>query len=706
MRWKLILGILGGLILVLIVVVYVILATYNFNRLKPQITRTVQEATGRKLTLGGDIRLKIGLTPALVVENVSFQNAPWGSQPEMAKIKRFEVRVALFPLLFGSIHIKRFVLIDPDILIETSKSGESNLKFTSGKKEGSTEVTKEKIRSKGEVTLPAVTVNELRIVKGNLLYRDDRSGKTFAVTLENLTASAKSAESPVKTNLKGTYNGQPFEMDGTLGPLAALGNPNKPWPLDLTFKILDTTLTLDGSIKNVLDQQGMALRVRCRGKDLSTLGKLTGGTPPLRGPFDVSCRITDPAPKMYRISDLKAVTPVGGLNGWVKIDLAGNRPDFTATLSAGKVDLRPILAGEAPKGKGGGKSVKAAKGERLFSSTPLPLDGLKRVDATVQLTAGGVLLPKLALNNLVVGLRLRDGDLKVKPFKGVIGGGAMSGHVDLTAQGKTAVFQAAVKIDRMDVGRMLKELDVSDAVEGNLDADVNLKGRGTSLAELMGGLNGKTVVVMGQGKINKNYLDLLGGNLGSNILRLINPFQREAQYTAINCFVSGFSIRDGLAETTALLLNTDKMLVVGQGNINLKTEKLNFSLKPVPKQGIATGIAGKVSMSLGELARPFRLSGTLAHPSLGIDKTQAALTIGKMIGGIALFGPAGIASGLVGSSSGEKDPCLAAIEAAKKGIPMARENEAKQKGPVQETTKGLQQGIQNVGKELRKLFNR
>ena len=134
MRWKWIVMGVCGLIVVLIIAVVVILSTYNFNSLKPQITKAAKEATGRELTLGGDIRLKISLTPALVVENVSFQNAPWGSRPEMAKIKRFEVQVALFPLISKRIELKRLILVEPDILVETDKSGKSNLEFETPKK--------------------------------------------------------------------------------------------------------------------------------------------------------------------------------------------------------------------------------------------------------------------------------------------------------------------------------------------------------------------------------------------------------------------------------------------------------------------------------------------------------------------------------------------------------------------------------------------
>ena len=94
MKLKWVLGIGSASIVLLVIAVYVILSSYNYNSLKPEITRAVKDDTGRELTLGGDISLEIGFTPALVVKDVSFQNASWGSQPNLAKIKRFEIKVS------------------------------------------------------------------------------------------------------------------------------------------------------------------------------------------------------------------------------------------------------------------------------------------------------------------------------------------------------------------------------------------------------------------------------------------------------------------------------------------------------------------------------------------------------------------------------------------------------------------------------------
>jgi uncharacterized protein involved in outer membrane biogenesis len=52
-KWKWALGIVFASIVLLGVAVYVILLSYNYNSLKPKITRAVKDDTGRELTLGG-----------------------------------------------------------------------------------------------------------------------------------------------------------------------------------------------------------------------------------------------------------------------------------------------------------------------------------------------------------------------------------------------------------------------------------------------------------------------------------------------------------------------------------------------------------------------------------------------------------------------------------------------------------------------------
>jgi uncharacterized protein involved in outer membrane biogenesis len=129
MRWKKILFIAAFLFVGLIVAIYVILYTYDFNKFKPRIIQTVRDTTGRELTLGGDLKFELGFSTGISIEDVSFQNAAWGSQAEMAGVKRLEVQVALLPLIRGRIEFERVMLVEPNFLLEFSQSGESNLDF-------------------------------------------------------------------------------------------------------------------------------------------------------------------------------------------------------------------------------------------------------------------------------------------------------------------------------------------------------------------------------------------------------------------------------------------------------------------------------------------------------------------------------------------------------------------------------------------------
>ena len=134
MRWKWILAVIGLLFVALIVILYVIMVTFDFNKLKPKIAQAAREATGRELTLGGDFKVAIGFSPSISVDKVDFQNAPWGSRPEMVKVKRLEIQIALLPLIRREIQFKRLILVEPDILVETDRSGKSNLEFKTAEK--------------------------------------------------------------------------------------------------------------------------------------------------------------------------------------------------------------------------------------------------------------------------------------------------------------------------------------------------------------------------------------------------------------------------------------------------------------------------------------------------------------------------------------------------------------------------------------------
>ena len=202
LKW--IFGIIGGVIVLVIVAVVIILTSYDFNDLKPLISKAVYDATGRELVIDSDIDLDIGFSPSLVLSDIKFQNADWGSRKEMVKVGRFEVKVALLPLIRKNIEVNRFIIKDPDILIETDKKGKGNFEFKTAEKVPAVE-TKPEVpeQGEGEISLPPLTINEFEIINGTLTYRDGKTGKSEVVKLKNLTAAVHGLDNPFTFNLSG-----------------------------------------------------------------------------------------------------------------------------------------------------------------------------------------------------------------------------------------------------------------------------------------------------------------------------------------------------------------------------------------------------------------------------------------------------------------------------------------------------------------------
>lgn len=701
LKW--VFGIGAVLIVSTIIVVYIILSHYDFNDLKPRISEAVQNATSRKLTIGGDINLKIGLVPSLILSDIKFQNAPWGSKPEMAKISRFELEIALIPLISGNILVQRFKLEEPDILIETDKTGKSNLVFKKPS-ESKEKIQQEKKASKNTTPIPSFAVNKILIEKGRLTYLDGSSKKIYNIALSRLTASTGGINTPVKIDLDGFFNKEPFNLNCELGPLSAIKDPGKKMTINMMAKAMNTTIVIKGGLKDVMAQRGIDLDYSVNTDNLEKFSKLAGKKLSAFTPLELKGHAIDTGHRAYKISKMSVGFGQNQIDGSIALNLVKKLPAIKATLFSDKLDLRPLFPEDKKKQTNSEKKKRAEKkaekkAGKIFSDSRLETDGLRKVNADINLTVKKIMLPKLALNSLKTHIILKKGHLAIEPLKAIIGGGVLDGRLFLDPEGKAVAITTLLNLDGFEIGKMLKELDITNMIAGSIDVDFNLKGKGSSVAGLMAGLNGHTSIIMGKGLIYNKYVDILGGDLSSGILSLLNPLKEAKDYTTINCMVSRFDIKNGIAESTALVFDTDEISVVGEGRINLKTEALDLSLNPASK-----GSLGGFSLSLGKLAKPFKLAGTLAEPSLDIDSKRAAMMVGKAIGGTALFGPAGIAAALISKDNKKENPCLWAIKTATAQKPETKKKIIPEKKKPVKTFDSFKKSLPDVGKALKSLF--
>jgi len=691
MRWKRIVGIAVAVIIAVFVTAYIIASSYDYNKFKPRITELAKQYTGRDLTLGGDIELGLSLFPTLVVNDVTFQNASWGTRPQMAQVKRLEVQVALIPILSGEIHISRLTVLNPEFLIEIDKSGKSNLEFDVPQKPEPKPAENEPVDGKQDF----LKFKEVQIKDGAFTYNDLRSAKTEAISIENLRLKSPEFGAPVDIDLKFTYNKTPFQIAGDFGQLSGILNSEEQWPLNLTITALGATVSIAGHITNIMEVQGIDLKLAVKGPDIANFQQVTGEPLPVKGPFDVAGHLTAATRENFKISDIAVLLGESRISGEIALNQTSPRPQIDAKFHSQKLDLRPFVKQDSSDSKTETKSKKsAAKSNKVLSAEPFDLQALDQIDATVSFRADQILTHRIALDKFNIDLSLKNGHLIIKPLTTKIGGGDLAGSLDLLAKGNHATLTTKISAKRIDLGEMLKKLEISQGLDGVLDLNINLKGQGKSVAALMAGLNGDVIAILSESQMPVKYLNLVGADLATSLLKIVNPFAKKIERAQINCAVCDFNIKDGLAKSDIIMIDDPEKTLLSAGTLNLKTEALDFGIQTKPKEGFGTKETGKVSVSLSAITRPFKLGGTLAKPSLGISPERAVKTVGS-----ALIGPGSLASLFVSVSSGKENPCAAALKIAGEGTPKTTAKSGKekeQKGTSEKKKEGLGSKIKNL----------
>ena len=693
MRWKRILGITAAVSIAVLVTAYIIASSYDYNKFKPRITELAKQYTGRDLTLGGDIELGLSLFPTLVVNDVTFQNAPWGTRPQMAQVKRLEVQIELLPILRGDIHVGRLAVLNPEFLIEIDKSGKSNLEFDVPKEPEPKDAEDKPVDGKQDF----LKFKEVQIKGGAVTFNDLQSGKNEAISIENLQLKSPEFGAPVDIDLKFTYNKTPFQISGDFGQLSGILDPDAQWPLNLTITAFGSTVSIAGHITNVMAVKGIDLKLAAKGPDIDNFQQFTGEPLPVKGPFDLAGHLTAASLESFKISDITVLLGESRISGEIALNQTSPRPQIDAKFHSQRLDLRPFLKQDSSDSKTETKVKKSdTKRDKVFSAEPFDLQALGQVDAALSFRADQILTHRIALDKFNIDLSLKDGRLIVKPLKTHIGGGDLAGSLDLQTKGNHANLSTKITAKKINLGEMLKKLEISQGLDGVLDFNMNLKGQGKSVAALLAGLDGDVIAILRESHMPVQYLNLVGADLTTSLMKMMNPFAKKVERAQINCAVCDFNIKNGLAKSDVIMIDDPDKTLLSAGTVNLKTEALDFGIQTKPKGGLGTKETGKVSVSLSAITKPFKLGGTLAKPSLGISPVRVAETVGS-----ALLVPGGLASLFVSVSSSKESPCAAALKVAGEGTPKTT---AKSSGKGKEQEGTSEKKKEGLGSKIKNLF--
>ncbi len=124
-------ALLAALVIVLIVLGTLLVAPafVDWNSYRQDVAVAIARATGRQVTIAGDLNLSILPLPRLTVKRIGVASIDGAVEPEMLRIGELHMELALAPLIAGRIAVRSLSLVDPVLTLETTADGRDNWNF-------------------------------------------------------------------------------------------------------------------------------------------------------------------------------------------------------------------------------------------------------------------------------------------------------------------------------------------------------------------------------------------------------------------------------------------------------------------------------------------------------------------------------------------------------------------------------------------------
>lgn len=636
-------------LLTLVLAVVLFLLIFDWNWMRGPLAGVASARLGRPVVIEGDLDIHPwSLRPRAEVHGLRIAQPAW-AEGDMARVDRLAVQIELPPLLLGRVVLPYVEIRRPDLSLLRLADGRANWSFGGGK---------------GGAKLPAI--RRFIIEEGRLKLDDRRRKSTFEGTIYTDERTAGPRRGVFALRGEGRLNGEAFRAEVTGAPLLNV-SPSRPYPFGADIRAGGTRIQARGRVTRPFDLGRFETSLTITGADLNDLYGLTGLTLPNTPPYRVTGQLRRERTKWFFA---KANGRVGDsdIAGDLNVETRGARPYLEGDLRSRRLDfddLASIFGGAPSRTRGEAASadqkavgVKLATERRLFPEATLQVDRIRAMDASVKYRAETVNAPGLPLRKVALDLELKDGVLTGNPVSVSFARGTLAG---------TARLDASAKTPRTDVDLRLTGARLEDwittrfkgepVIEGQMAARAKLTGYGNSVRAAAGSASGSLTVVAPSGELRQAFAELLGVNISKGLLLLLSESPNRSK---VRCAVADFRVTDGVARANRIIVDTDVVLVKGEGTVDLRTERLDLRFEGESKKP-----------RLLRLFVPITVTGPFTKPGIDLETGNALAQGGIGAALAALVNPLVAILPFVEPGLAEDANCAGLIaEGKRKGAPV------------------------------------
>ena len=558
-------------------------------------------------------------SPVLVAHQVTIANPAWASHTEFATADRVRVRIALAPLLQRRLVLRRVALDNARLQLERNAAGLDNWQFGSDDT-GGTDWT--------------IELQSLRLGATTLRYTD--TGLDLDLEASLTAASADDRDDATAFTVRGHYRKAAIAGDGTAGALLSLVDPAVNYPFHLDLHAGEVYVNAQGRVGNVDSDPAVDLQVQVKGPSMALLYPLTGLVLPRTAPFETSGRLQGTLGErqaLWHYRDFRGRMGESDIAGDLTYQSRQTRPLLTARVESQQlqiVDLGPLIGlGELPEDPAAGTPApRPDQRARVFPDLPFLAERWGDMDLSLDYRAALLVHgPRTITRDLTARVELRDRQMQIEPLAFQLGGGNVDAHIALDGREHPVAGHARLQLHQVAIEQVLGAADARADMTGTLRGQLDLSGHGNSLAALLGSGSGTLRLDLGAGHIRRSALELVA-------LDLLNVAFTKAfgdDIIPITCATAQFDVRQGVAHSRNVQLQTSIAYLDVTGSVNLGNETLALTIHP-----------HTLAPRLFSLRSPIDIRGSFLHPQIKVQEGPLLLRAGAAAA-LALLAPPALA---------------------------------------------------------------
>jgi uncharacterized protein involved in outer membrane biogenesis len=445
---------------------------------------------------------------------------------------------------------------------------------------------------------------------GNWTIRDPNTNASLKIRILECVVAA-SAGQPVTWVIDSLIKEEPVKIEIKGDRLAALAAEKVRLPLDIIAETAGVQLKLDSVIDLPFEPNKVDFKMSLSGEQLDSINNFLEVDLPPYGPYEVGGRFKR-IKNGYYLTDLAVRVNQSHMTGEMSLDTVAQPPRLDIDLTTRKLQIDDFKAGDwspvkttTDKSKGGvtGKTTKQQDGGKDVQAL-LSQEFMRSLDASFNLKVQEVLSGKDKLGNGILKAGLEKGRFFVDPMQLNIPGGSVRIAFVFAPTETEVALEIGAQVEEFDYGILARRIRPDSNMGGWLSLDVDLKSRAKDLKSIMQHANGYVDFAIVPENFEANLFELWAVNLLSAVL----PKLDSEATSKVNCAVFRFDIKDGQMKEDAIFVDTTKMQVGGEAQVNFKTSELYLAMAPEAKKA-----------EFFSLATPIQVKGTFKDYKIGVQ---------------------------------------------------------------------------------------